>query len=203
MSGWDVSISVEDEFSRSLERFNELYDQCAQNLSHYERLSDTSDRRTRDLGESASKASVGIGGAGLGGAFLMLNQALQFFDTIAGKVSASLDDIGDKQRSFIIFGKEAGAEFNDFTRQIASSMGRAENEVRKAGQKFGRLGVGSDNIKELIELSDRLSNLNPGEEFNDVSQTLADAIKSRSSSDLADLLGGGEFIEHKLERKHI
>lgn len=203
MAGVDVTITVEDEFSKSLDKFNSLYDKCAKNLDKYEKSSGKSDKQTKSLGESSKKASFGIGGAGLGGAFLMLNQAMQFFERIAGKVLENLDDIGDKQRSFIIFGKEAGASFNDFATSVASSMGRAENEIRKAGQKFGRLGVGGENIRELTKLADRFANLNPGREFTDISETLADAIKSRNSSSLADLLGGGEFVEQKLERKHI
>jgi hypothetical protein len=203
MAGVDVTISVEDEFSESLDKFNKLYDRCAENLDKYEIAAGSSEKKTKDLGDVSERAASGIGQNGLGGAFLMLNQAMQFFDRIAERVSKSLDDIGDKQRSFIIFGREAGAEFNNFARTVASSMGRAENEIRKSGQRFGRLGVGGENIKELTKLADRFANLNPGREFTDVSDALADAIKGRSASGLADLLGGGEFVEQKLERKHI
>lgn len=203
MAGVDVTISVEDEFSESLDKFNKLYDRCAENLDKYEIAAGSSEKKTKYLGDVSDRAASGIGQNGLGGAFLMLNQAMQFFDKIAERVLKSLDDIGDKQRSFIIFGREAGAEFNNFARTVASSMGRAENEIRKAGQRFGRLGVGGENIKELTKLADRFANLNPGREFTDVSDALADVIKGRSASGLADLLGGGEFVEQKLERKHI
>lgn len=203
MAGIDVVLSVEDEFSKSLERFEKICEQCSGVVDKVGDSVDKAEKSTKSIGDSAEKTSMSIGGAGLGGAFLMLNQAMQFFERMADKVSQSLDDIGDKQRSFIIFGKEAGAEFNNFARDVASSMGRAENEVRKAGQRFGMVGVGGENIKELTMLADRFANLNPEKGYSDVAESLADAIRSRSASGLSDLLGGGEYIEQKLERKHI
>jgi hypothetical protein len=203
MAGIDVFFSIEDEFSKSLEKFNRMCESCAGSVDRLSGSIGSAEESTKSLGDSAEKAAAGLGSAGLGGAFLFLNQALQFFQTISEKVLNNLDDIGDKQRSFIVFGKEAGAEFNDFAKSVAYSMGRAEGEVRKAGQRFGRLGVGGNEIKELTKLADRFANLNPNKNFSDVADALADAVMSRNSSGLADLLGGGDYVEQRLERKHI
>lgn len=203
MAGIKEEFSVFDEFEESLNRFNKAYDLATKGFEKSEKAAESVSNKEDELARSSDRASDSIGGNGLGGAFLMLNQAMQFFERIAGKVMENLEDIGDKQRSFILLGKEAGAEFNIFAQQAASSMGRAENEIRKAGQRWHKLGIGGDNIKELTTLADRFANLNPDREFSDIADSFADAIKSRSSSSLADLLGGGEFVEQKLERKHI
>lgn len=203
MAGVDVTITVEDEFSQALDKFNEMYDRCSNSLSDFIHSSGSAEKNMSSLGDSSSSASLGIGKAGLGGAFLILNQALQVFERISARVIENLDDIGDKQRSFIIFGKEAGAEFNTFAKNIAYSLGRAEGEVRKAGHRFARLGIGGNEIKDLTMLADRFANLNPDKSFGDVISGFEDAIKGRSASGLSDLLGGGEFVEQKIERSHI
>lgn len=203
MAGVSEEFSVFDEFAETLDRFNSAYEMATSSFEQSERAAAGVARSDEDMASASTKAAESVGSGGLGGAFLMLNQAMQFFERIAGKVMESLDDIGDKQRSFILLGKEAGAELNNFAKQAASSMGRAEGEIRKAGQAWSRLGVGGNNIKELTTLADRFANLNPDKEYKDVVDSFTDAIKSRSSSGLADLLGGGDVMEQKLERTHI
>lgn len=135
--------------------------------------------------------------------FDTITQSANDFLSIAESVKDAMGDIVEKQQALIYFGEEAGTAFNAFSKQIANSIGRAEQEVHRAGVRFGNLGLGGKNIKELTELADRFSNLNPGRDFSDVASTLADVVKSKSSGGLAELLGGGEGVELKLQRSGI
>lgn len=201
MPGVDAEFRVEDEFNETLNRFYEQLERCAGAAERLQHESHSSSLETAGMSRSAESSSVSFGG--FGGSMLLVNQALQVFTRLAEPVKQALDDIGDKQRALIMLGDEAGREFNSFSRDIAYSMGRAESEIRKAGLKWKNIGIGGDNIKELTKLADRFSNLNPDKDYQSVADTFADAVKNKSVSGLADLLGGGEGVELKLQRSGV
>lgn len=194
------SFDIKDGFSQALDRMADILDKCAGIAEKLDKNLDNAGGRANKLHDSSKEASKGLGFGGMGGSMLILNQAMQAFTRIAEPVKQAMDDIASKQRALIIFGHDAGIEFNQFARDIAMETGRAEGEIRKMGMKWRNIGVGGNNIKELTKLADRFSNLNPGREFTDVADVFAEAIKSKSTSGLADLLGGGEGVELKLQR---
>jgi hypothetical protein len=192
------TFNVKDEFSKALDKFSQLLDRAAGSAERLQDNSEGASAKVKDISEAAYKSSGSFGG--LGGSMIVLNQAMQAFTRLAEPVKQALDDISEKQRALVVFGHDAGIEFNEFAHNIALSTGRAEGEIRRFGMKWRNIGVGGNNIKELTELADRFANLNPGREFSDVAETFADAIKSKSTSGLAELLGGGEGVELKLQR---
>jgi hypothetical protein len=197
----DIEFRVEDEFNETLERFYRQLEQCAGSAERLQHESHGSTSGTREMSSAARSSSFSLGG--FGGAMLVVNQALQAFTRLAEPVKQALDDIGDKQRALIMLGDEAGREFNSFAQEMAQSMGRAEGEIRKAGLKWRNIGIGGEGIKELTQLADRFSNLNPDKDFSSVADTFADAVKNKSVSGLADLLGGGEGVELKLQSSGV
>ena len=198
MADVSVEFSVVDRFTEAMNRFSSLVENCANGT-------DTFADRTKGAGVEVEKMSPKVEKGvtefkGFGASLMIVNQAMQAFQRLAEPVKQALDDIAEKQRAVIMFGKDAGNAFNKFAQDAALNLGRVEGEIRKAGMKWQRIGVGGDNIMELTRLADRFANLNPDRSFEDIADTFKDAIKSKDVGGLADLLGGGEGVELKLRR---
>jgi hypothetical protein len=192
----NFKFTAEDEFS-------EILDKMDNDLERSAGLASRSERSIMSFSSSVSSAAKKIGGLDLGSVIEPLFNGVTSFLRLEEPIKQALDEVAEKQRTLILLGNEAGSAFNEFSHKIANSMGRAEQEVRRAGLRFREIGLGGKNIKELTELADRFANLNPSRGFSDVAETFADAVKSKSSGGLADLLGGGEGVELKLQRSGI
>ena len=155
----------------------------------------------KDISDASVRGSMQF--KGFGASMMVMNQAMQAFTRIAEPVKQALDDIAQKQRVIAMFGKEAGDAFNIFANRAARELGRVEGEVRKAGLKWQKVGIGGENIMELTKLADRFANLNPDKSFEEIADTFRDAIRNKDVSGLAELLGGGEAIELKLQRSGV
>lgn len=197
----NLVFTVADKFSKAMDGFKKKLEALTGNAGKLDRAANNSAKSVADSGRAAKDASFSFGG--FGGAMLIVNQAMQAFSRLAEPVKDALDEIGDKQRALIMLGDDAGSEFNSFVHDVARAMGRADGEVRKAGLRWHHTGLGGEDIQRMTELADRFANLNPGKSFEDVANTLNDAVKSHSVSGLADLLGGGEGVERKLQRSGV
>lgn len=201
MADISVEFSVVDRFSEAMNKFSEMVEKCSGGVEDLSHTANETSEKIDKISNSSTVASTGF--KGFGASMMVLNQALQAFQRIAEPVKQALDDIATKQRVVIMFGTEAGRAFNRFAESAAMSLGRVEGEIRKAGLKWQRIGVGGQNIMELTRLADRFANLNPDRSFEDIAETFKDAIKSKDVGGLAELLGGGEGIERKLQRAGV
>lgn len=198
MADISVEFSVVDRFSEAMNKFSEMVEKCSGGVEDLSHTANETSEKIDKISNSSTVASTGF--KGFGASMMVLNQALQAFQRIAEPVKQALDDIATKQRVVIMFGTEAGRAFNRFAESAAMSLGRVEGEIRKAGLKWQRIGIGGKNIMELTKLADRFANLNPDRSFEDIAETFKDAIKSKDVGGLAELLGGGEGVELKLRR---
>jgi methyl-accepting chemotaxis protein len=198
MADISVEFSVVDRFSEAMNKFSEMVEKCSGGVEDLSHTANETNEKIDKISNSSTIASTGV--KGLGVSMMVFNQALQAFQRIAEPVKQALDDIATKQRVLAMFSDDAGRAFNKFAEIAANSLGRVEGEIRNAGLKWQRIGIGGDNILELIQLADRFANLNPDKSFEDVAETFKDAIKSKDVGGLAELLGGGEGVELKLRR---
>lgn len=201
MADISVEFSVVDRFSQAMDRFSDMVEKCANGVEDMSEKANDTNEKIDSISKSSTVASTGF--KGFGASMMVLNQALQAFQRIAEPVKQALDDIAVKQRAVIMFGKDAGSAFNVFAQNAAMQLGRVEGEIRKAGMKWQRIGVGGKNIMELTRLADRFANLNPDRSFEDIADTLGEAVKSKDVGGLAELLGGGEGVEKKLRRAGV
>lgn len=201
MPGINFEFSVIDKFSQSMNKFGQRIGGLIDRSDKLDKSLDDVKDSTEKVGGSAEKAGMSFGG--FGASMLIVNQALQAFQRLSEPIKQALDDIADKERAIIQLGKEAGEQFNQFARDAANAMGRTESEIRKAGFRWRETGIGGSEIMEMTELADRFANLNPGRSFEDVANALNDAVKSKSTGSLAELLGGGEGVERKLLRSGV
>lgn len=201
MPGINFEFSVIDKFSQSMNKFGQRIGGLIDRSDKLDKSLDDVKDSTEKVGGSAEKAGMSFGG--FGASMLIVNQALQAFQRLSEPIKQALDDIADKERAIILLGKEAGEQFNQFARDAANAMGRTESEIRKAGFRWRETGIGGSEIMQMTELADRFANLNPGRSFEDVANALNDAVKSKSTGSLAELLGGGEGVERKLLRAGV
>jgi methyl-accepting chemotaxis protein len=201
MPGINFEFSVVDKFSQSMNKFERQIEGLENKSDKLDKSLEDTNETTKKISGSADKAGLSFGG--FGASMLIVNQALQAFQRLSEPIKQALDDIADKERAIIQLGKEAGEQFNEFARDAANAMGRTESEIRKAGFRWRETGIGGSEIMEMTELADRFANLNPGRSFEDVANALNDAVKSKSTGSLAELLGGGEGVERKLLRSGV
>ena len=201
MPGINFEFSIVDKFSQSMNKFERQIEGLENKSDKLDKSLEDTNETTKKISGSADKA--GLSFCGFGATMLIVNQALQAFQRLSEPIKQALDDIADKERAIIQLGKEAGEQFNEFARDAANAMGRTESEIRKAGFRWRETGIGGSEIMEMTELADRFANLNPGRSFEDVANALNDAVKSKSTGSLAELLGGGEGVERKLLRSGV
>lgn len=201
MADISVEFSVVDRFSEAMNKFSDMVEKCAGGADDLADRANKADKQLDKINDKADSGSASF--KGFGASMMIMNQAMQAFQRLAEPVKQALDDIATKQRVIIMFGDEAGRAFNKFAENAAMSLGRVEGEIRKAGLKWQRIGVGGQNIMELTRLADRFANLNPDRSFEDIAETFKDAIKSKDVGGLADLLGGGEGVEKRLRRAGV
>lgn len=201
MPGINFTFGVVDKFSQAMDKFSKKVGGLADKSEKLDESLEDVDKTTKKVSGSAEKAGLSFGGFGV--SMLVVNQALQAFQRLSEPIKQALDDISDKERAVIQLGKEAGEQFNQFARDAANAMGRTESEIRKAGFRWRETGIGGSEIMQMTELADRFANLNPGRSFEDVANALNDAVKSKNSGSLAELLGGGEGVERKLLRSGV
>ena len=194
MADVNVTFDVVDKFSQKMNDFENR-------LKKLEGNTGKMDKATESMGKSAEK--TGFSFKGFGGAMFIVNQALQAFQKIAEHVKGALDDIADRERAIIMMGPEAGNALADFAKDSARALGRSTSEIMKAGLQWKETGVGGSDIMTMTALADRFANLNPGKSYADVASAFNDAVKSKNVGGLADLLGGGEGVEKKLQRKGV
>ena len=200
MPGINFEFSIVDKFSQSMNKFERQIEGLENKSDKLDKSLEDTNETTKKISGSADKAGLGFGG--FGATMLIVNQALQAFQRLSEPIKQALDDIADKERAIIQLGKEAGEQFNEFARDAANAMGRTESEIRKAGFRWRETGIGGSEIMEMTELADRFANLNPGRSFEDVANALNDAVKSKNTGSLAELLGG-EGVERKLLRSGV
>lgn len=201
MPGINFEFSIVDKFSQSMNKFERQIEGLENKSDKLDKSLEDTNETTKKISGSADKAVLSFGG--FGATMLIVNQALQAFQRLSEPIKQALDDIADKERAIIQLGKEAGEQFNEFARDAANAMGRTESEIRKAGFRWRETGIGGSEIMEMTELADRFANLNPGRSFEDVANALNDAVKSKNTGSLAELLGGGEGVERKLLRSGV
>ena len=201
MPGINFEFSIVDKFSQSMNKFERQIEGLENKSDKLDKSLEDTNETTKKISGSADKA--GLSFCGFGATMLIVNQALQAFQRLSEPIKQALDDIADKERAIIQLGKEAGEQFNEFARDAANAMGRTESEIRKAGFRWRETGIGGSEIMEMTELADRFANLNPGRSFEDVANALNDAVKSKNTGSLAELLGGGEGVERKLLRSGV
>lgn len=196
-----VQFDVVDRFSSAMEKFTHMVEQCSGGADKLAESAQDAGEKLKDISDTSVKGSMQF--KGFGASMMVVNQAMQAFSRLAEPVKQALDDIAQKQRVVAMFGKEAGDAFNIFANRAARELGRVEGEVRKAGLKWQKVGIGGENIMELTKLADRFANLNPDKSFEEVADTFRDAVRNKDVSGLAELLGGGEAIELKLQRSGV
>ena len=201
MPGINFTFGVVDKFSQAMDKFSKKVGGLTDKSEKLDESLEDVDKTTKKVSGSAEKAGLSFGG--FGASMLIVNQALQAFQRLSEPIKQALDDISDKERAVIQLGKDAGEQFNQFARDAANAMGRTESEIRKAGFRWRETGIGGSEIMRMTELADRFANLNPGRSFEDVANALNDAVKSKNSGSLAELLGGGEGVERKLLRSGV
>lgn len=104
------------------------------------------------------------------------------------------------KRAFVFGGEEEASTFTRFARKMSAETGLAVGEIMQAGEKLRHLGVGEDNIEEILRLSHRMSSLAPNMDFSGVSEQFWSAIQSGSAEGMAGIFGGGAGVERKLRR---
>lgn len=196
-----VQFDVVDRFSSAMEKFTHMVEACSGGADKLAESAQDAGEKLKEVSDASVKGSMQF--KGFGASMMVMNQAMQAFTRIAEPVKQALDDIAQKQRVIVMFGKEAGDAFNIFANRAARELGRVEGEVRKAGLKWQKVGIGGENIMELTKLADRFANLNPDKSFEEVADTFRDAVRNKDVSGLAELLGGGEAIELKLQRSGV
>ena len=196
-----VQFDVVDRFSSAMEKFSSMVESCSGGADKLAESASNAGDKLSEVSDKSLKGSMQF--KGFGASMMVVNQALQAFQRLAEPVKQALDDIAQKQRVLVMFGNEAGNAFNNLAKDAAMSLGRVEGEVRKAGLKWQKIGIGGENIMELTRLADRFANLNPDRSFEEVADAFRDAIKSKDVGGLADLLGGGEGVELKLRRSGV
>lgn len=92
---------------------------------------------------------------------------------------------------FVQFGQAAGEEFTRFSERASIELGKTKDEILDAGLAFKKFGFSNKSIEDVINLSDRLEDLNPGQSFQGIRDAFLEAFKSGSSEGLAELIGGG------------
>lgn len=195
-----VGISVEDQFSQRLDAFEKRLRALEGNAGKLDKKDRDVSKSMESMGKSADKA----GGMfkGLGATMMIANQAMQAMQRVAQALTGALNDVAEKQRAVIMLGKEAGEELSEFAKESARLTGRSQGDIMRTAMQWRRTGVGGQEIMDLTKMADRFANLN-GREYTEVANVLNDAIKSHSASGLADLLGGGEGVERRLQRAGV
>ena len=119
-----------------------------------------------------------------------------------------IDEVSEKfefmakkaRRAFVFGGEEEAGTFTRFARKMSAETGLAVGEIIQQGEKLRHLGVGEDNIEEILRLSHRMSSLAPNMDFSGVSEQFWSAIQSGSAEGMAGIFGGGAGVERKLRR---
>ena len=106
---------------------------------------------------------------------------------------------------FVQFGKEAGEQFTRFAERASLELGKTKDEILDTGIAFRKIGFSGKSIEDIINLSDRLTNLNPGQSFQGIRDSFLEAFKSGSSEGLAELIGGGRGteVERAFRKVHL
>ena len=200
MSDITLDISVVDEFSKKLDDFDARLRKLEGNAAKLDRQDKSTSKSLESVGKSADRA----GGMfkGLGATMMIANQAMQAMQRIAGALKDSLEDVSQKERAVIMLGQEAGQALSDFAADSARTLGRSQSDIMKAAMRWNATGIGGNDIMEMTKITDRFANLN-GKTYEEVSQALNDAVKSKNVGGLAELLGGGEGVERKLQRAGV
>ena len=201
MADISVEFSVVDRFSEAMNKFSEMVEKCSGGSDDLADKANKADEKLEKINKNAEKGMPSFKGFGM--SMMVVNQAMQAFQRIAEPVKKALDDIAQKQRLLIMYGNEAGGAFARLAHDAAMELGRVESEIIRSGLKWQAIGVGGQNIMELVRLADRFANLNPDRSFEDIADTLRDAIKSKDIGGLSELLGGGEGVEVKLRRSGV
>lgn len=201
MADISVEFSVVDRFSEAMNKFSEMVEKCSGGSDDLADKANKADEKLEKINKNAEKGIPSFKGFGM--SMMVVNQAMQAFQRIAEPVKKALDDIAQKQRLLIMYGNEAGGAFARLAHDAAMELGRVESEIIRSGLKWQAIGVGGQNIMELVRLADRFANLNPDRSFEDIADTLRDAIKSKDIGGLSELLGGGEGVEIKLRRSGV
>lgn len=195
-----VTFDVVDQFTQRMNQFEDRLRALEGASGRVDRNMNRTERSIGDVGGAASKSGGLL--KGFGGAMFLVNQAMQAFQKIAETVKSSLDDIADRERAIIMLGPSAGNALSDFARESAHELGRSQSDIMKSALKFRETGMGGQDIMDMTKLADRFANLNQ-KDYNEVAQTLNDAVKNKNVGGLAELLGGGEGVEKKLQRAGV
>lgn len=200
MSDVRVDFSIQDEFSAKLDEFDRRLRQLEQQTGKATRGVNATDKAMDSLGKAGDRA----GGMfkGFAGMMFLANQAMQAFSKLADNLKAALDDVTQKERAVIMLGKEAGDALSSFARDSARTLGRSQSDIMGAALRWRETGIGGEDIMELTGLADRFANLS-GKSYEDVANALNDAVKNKNVGGLAELLGGGEGVERKLQRAGV
>lgn len=200
MSDVRVDFSIQDEFSAKLDEFDKRLRQLEQQTGKATRGVNATDKAMDSLGKAGDRA----GGMfkGFAGMMFLANQAMQAFSKLADNLKAALDDVTQKERAVIMLGKEAGDALSSFARDSARTLGRSQSDIMGAALRWRETGIGGEDIMEMTGLADRFANLS-GKSYEDVANALNDAVKNKNVGGLAELLGGGEGVERKLQRAGV
>lgn len=195
-----LNFSVIDEFSRKMDEFEARLRDLEGKAGKLDKTDKGVAESIDKVGKSADKA----GGMfkGFGATMMIANQAMQAMQRIAGALKDSLEDVSQKERAVIMLGREAGEALSDFAAESARTLGRSQSDIMKAAMRWNATGIGGNDMMEMTKIADRFANLN-GKTYEEVSQALNDAVKSKNVGGLADLLGGGEGVERKLQRAGV
>lgn len=200
MSDVRVDFSIQDEFSAKLDEFDKRLRQLEQQTGKATRNVNATDKAMDSLGKAGDRA----GGMfkGFAGMMFLANQAMQAFSKLADNLKAALDDVTQKERAVIMLGKDAGDALSSFARDSARTLGRSQSDIMGAALRWRETGIGGEDIMEMTGLADRFANLS-GKSYEDVANALNDAVKNKNVGGLAELLGGGEGVERKLQRAGV
>lgn len=222
MADVQMQIVVGDGFSSVLERFDRLLgvvDKISNDTSKsvdkltsvVEKLGNSANgagdsgrdaaAATEEFRESADKASASS--VSFSDSLQKMFFAFQAIDRIVPIVKQAIEDVSEPMRAIAEFGSKGGSQFNSFMNDAANRLGRVATDLNKAGRMWGRTGAGGADIEKLTELTDRFAKFRDDNSFSDVASIFDDAMKSKSVSGLAEMLGGGERIENRLKRAGV
>ena len=126
-------------------------------------------------------------------------------EMITGKLKGLRDQVEYMRLDKLIeaqFGK-ASETMEKFIKEFTLSKGMDDDEFKKSVLKMRNLGLGTDDIMSLSNISSQFAAFRPDKGFEGISDSIIDAIRSGSAEGLAEIFGGGAGVERAIKKSGI
>lgn len=179
-----AKISINDKFSKALERFCSLLDLSAEKL---------------DGLENKIKQSITVFDA-IDLVTDKWHTAKQALEDYASTSQVKL--LEDEKRLKAIYGDKAGGGATQMYKNAAMSLGRGTQEYMQNAVSMTTMGMSTGQTNDWLKMADRIATIT-GEEFSSVASSMKSSIEGASVGSLAQSLGGGAGTEKMLERAGV